>query len=152
MIDTSRVARMCSMTVPSRNGGPFSASAAPRITPTIRSTASRAVSASRSSHCSMRWLRSVVLERVVHAVVVPLGDTVLAVIAAQLREEGDGLLGALGDELAEQPGQRRGERDALLGHVGWEEVGGRGVDGEPAGVEPADQFLRAGVGVDRGAQ
>ena len=37
------------------------------------------------------------------------------------------------------------ERRALLLHVGWEEVAGGDVDGEPAGVEPADQVVRAAV-------
>ena len=93
--------RMCSMTVPSQNGGPFSASAAPRITPIDQRRRRRGPSrrACRPS-CSISWLRKRGIERVLHAVVMALRDTVFAVIAAELRQEGHRLLGALVDELA----------------------------------------------------
>ena len=48
-------------------------------------------------------------------VVVLCGDTVLAVVAAELSEERDRLLGALGDEFAEHPAQRLGERGCAGG-------------------------------------
>ena len=61
----------------------------------------------------------------------PLGDTVFAVVAAELSQECDRLLGALVDELAEQPGQGLGEDGALRPHIGWEQVPRGEVDGEP---------------------
>ena len=81
----------------------------------------------------------------------PFGDTVFAVVATELREEGHGLLGALGDELAEQPvharantgrwvpcpvGRRRGPRRR------W----------RTNGCRTGEQFVGARVGVDRGPQ
>ena len=81
-------------------------------------------------------------QRILHAVVMALRDTVFAVVAAQLSEERHRLLGALGDQLGEQPRHRLGERGALRIHVRRKQVAGRDVDGEPAGVEPADQFVR----------
>jgi hypothetical protein len=89
---------------------------------------------------------------VVHGVVMTLGDTVFAVITAQLRKERDGLVRPLLDQLAEQPRQRVTEGRALVGHVGREEIAGGDVGGEPAGVEAVDQVVRAAVGVDGGAQ
>ena len=80
---------------------------------------------------------------VLHAVVVTLGHSVFAVVAAQLGEEGDGLVGALGDQLAEQPRHGLGEHRALAVHVGREQVGDFGVDGEPAGVEATYQLVGA---------
>ena len=118
----------------------------------ISVTASRAASSSSVVPLLDQLTAQRGVQRVPHAVVMPLRDTVFAVVAAQLREERDGLLGALGDELAEQPRQRLGERRALRLHVGWEQVADRDVDGEPAGVEPADQFVGAQRGVDRVAQ
>ena len=60
-----------------------------------------------------------------------LRDTVLAVVAAQLREERDGLLGALLDQFAEQPRQGLAKGRALVPHVGWEQIAGGDVDDEP---------------------
>ena len=92
------------------------------------------------------------VERIMHAVVMPLCDTVFAVITAQLCQERHRLLGALGDELGEQPRHRLGERGSLRIHVRGEEIAHREVDGEPAGVEPADQFVGPVLRVDRVAK
>ena len=99
----SRDTRLCSTTVPSQNGGPCSASAAPRITPmiSVHSCAGGVVESVVPVLDQMAAQRRV--QRLVHAVVMALGDTVFAVIAAQLSQEGHRLLGALVDELAEQP-------------------------------------------------
>ena len=91
-------------------------------------------------------------QRILHAVVMPLRDTVFAVVAAELREERHRLLGPLGDEFAEQPRQRVGEASRCAVHVGGKQVADRHVDGEPAGVEPPDQFVGAERGIDRVAQ
>ena len=69
-------------------------------------------------------------------------------VAAQLREEGDGLLRALRDEFAEQPRQGLAEGGALVPHVGREEVAGGDVGDEPQGVEPVDQVVRAALRVE----
>ena len=91
-------------------------------------------------------------QRVLHVVVMSLRDTVFAVVTAQLSQERHRLLGALRDHLGEQPRHRLGECGALCAHVGREQVARRDVDGEPAGVEPADQFVRPQRRVDRVAQ
>ena len=118
----------------------------------ISATASWAASASLSSQLLDQVAAQRGEQRVLHAVVMPLRDTVFAVVATQLSEERHRLLGALGDQLAEQPRHRLGERGALVAHVGREQVAGRDVDGEPAGVEPADQFVGPQRRVDRVAQ
>ena len=81
------------------------------------------------------------VERLMHAVVMALGDTVFAVIAAQLSQEGHRLVRALVDELSEQPSQRLAEHVELGAEVGWKQVTHRDVDGEPLGIELADQLL-----------
>ena len=89
--------RMCSITVASRYGGPFSASAEPRITPMISATAS----CGRLGESVVPALDQLSAQRgeqrILHAVVMPLRDTVFAVVAAQLGEERHRLLGPLGD-------------------------------------------------------
>ena len=84
--------------------------------------------------------------------VMGLADAVLAVVAAELGEEGDGLLCSLGDELVTQPCQRLGEDVSLLLHVGREQVARGEVGGEPAGVEIPDQHFGLGARTDGGAQ
>ena len=128
------------MTVPSQHGGPCSASAAPLITPMIRSSDCAAASSTASSQRSPSWLRSVVYSAA-RSCRNGVADTVFAVIAAQLGEKRDRLLGALRDQLAEQPVSAWANAAALALHVGREQVAHRDVDGEPVGVEPADQFV-----------
>ncbi len=92
------------------------------------------------------------VERLVHAVVMALRDTVFAVIAAQLSQECHRLLGALVDELTEQPRQGLAEHLELCAQIGRKQVTHRHVDGEPLGVELADQVLGPEAWVDRVAQ
>ena len=73
-------------------------------------------------------------------------------VAAELGQEGDGLLGPLLDEFAEQPRQRLAEHPELGAEVGWEKVSHRQVDGEPFGVELADRLHAVAAWVDRVAQ
>ncbi len=87
-----------------------------------------------------------------HAVVMALGHTVFAVIAAQLRQEGHRLVRAPVDELAEQPRHCLAEHLELGSEVGWKQVTHRDVDGEPLGIELADQLLGPQAWVDRVAQ
>ena len=148
----SRDTRFSSTTVPSQNGGPCSASAAPRMTPMNNSSAARAVSSSLSSQLSLSLAAQRRVERLVHAEVVALHHTVFAMIAAKLRQKGDGLLGPLVDELTEQPRQGLAEHRELAAEIGREKVTHRQVDGEPLGIEVADQVLRRrGVGRPRRA-
>ena len=58
------------------------------------------------------------VERLVHAVVMALRHTVFAVVAAQLRQERHRLLGALVDELAEQPRHGLAEHRELGAQIG----------------------------------
>ena len=90
---------MCSTTVPSQNGGPCSASAAPLITPMISSTDV----AGGVGELVVPVLAQMTAQRRVSSAscmlnVMVLGDTVFAVVAAELGQEGDRLLGSLGDE------------------------------------------------------
>ena len=78
--------------------------------------------------------------------------TVFAVIAAQLGQEGHRALRALGDELAEHPVHGLSERGALVVQLGREQVTHFRVEGEPAVVEPPDQFVGAGLRVQRSLQ
>ena len=87
-----------------------------------------------------------------HAVVMALGDTVFAVIPAQLSQERHRLFGALVDELAEQPRQRLAEHIELSAQIGWEQVTHRHVDGEPFGIELPDHIPGPQARVDRVAQ
>ena len=137
----SRDTRCSSTTVPSQNGGPCSASAAPRITPMNSSSAARAVSSSLSSQFVAQLAAQRRVERLLHAVVMALGHTVFAMIAAQLSQKGHRLLGPLVDELTEQPRHRLANAVALGRQIGRKQVAHRHVDGEPVGVELADQFL-----------
>ena len=98
----------------------------------------------------MRTQRRV--ERLVHAVVVALHHTVFAMVAAQLSQERDGLLGPCSIEFTEQPRQRLTENLDLCVRVGRKQVTHLDVDGEPFGVEPPDQVLAPEAWVDRVAQ
>lgn len=79
----------------------------------------------------------------------PLCDTVFAVIPSQLGKECHGFLRALLDELAEEPRHGLCKDRPLMRHIGREEVAGRAVDGEPTGIEAADQLVGAGPRFDR---
>ena len=81
-----------------------------------------------------------------------LRDTVFAVISPQLGQERHRLVGALVDELTEQPRQGLAESLELGSQIGWEQVAHRHVDGEPFGVELADHVHGPEAWVDRVAQ
>jgi len=67
--------------------------------------------------------------------------TVFAVILAELGKEGHRFLRALCDQFAVYPIQRVRESGSLVVHLRREQVAYRGVEGEPVGVEPADEFI-----------
>ena len=81
----------------------------------------------------------------------PLSHTVFAVIATELREEGDRGLGALGHEFAEHPVHGLPECRALRRQLRWEQVPHVGVQGEPPGVEAAEQFVGFRLGIPQGS-
>ena len=81
-----------------------------------------------------------------------LRDSVFAVVAAQLGQEGDGLLGSAFDQFAQQPRHGLREHGALVVQVGREQIAHRRVDREPAGVEAPDQLVGAREGVERSTQ
>ncbi len=72
------------------------------------------------------------------------GDAVFAVVTAELGQEAHRRLGSLRHELPEHPVHGLAERGALVVQFGREQITHVGVDGEPAGVEPADQLVGAG--------
>ena len=84
--------------------------------------------------------------------VVPPGDPVLAMVAAELGEEGHRLAGSLRHQFSEHPAQCQGECRPLLPQIGGEQVTHRIVDGEPGVVEPPDQCVRAGLVLERRRQ
>ena len=99
----SRDTRLSSTTVPSQNGGPCLGvgGAAHHADEQLERRAGRVVELVVPVLAEMAAQRRV--ERLVHAEVMALRDTVLAMVAAELGQEGHRLLGALVDELAEQP-------------------------------------------------
>ena len=62
-------------------------------------------------------------------------------IPAQLGKEGHRLLRALRDQLAIHPVQRMCESRSLAIHFGGKQIAHRGVEGEPLGIEAADELV-----------
>ena len=91
-------------------------------------------------------------QRLAHAPVLVVGDAVLAMIAAQLRQERHRLLGVLGREFSEKPAQGIGEGAALVVQIRREQLAHRVVEGEPRRVEAPHELIGASLAVQRGLQ